>query len=277
MYELQGYDPEFDLTWRTVSSEIGAISNRTVTQKDGVVYWLAMDMRVYSYSGSGRPQEISIPIENYLDTLFTDAVTAAKKCVVFATQNKIVFSDTANSRSLIYVPRMNWWNIESYPSDFEPIGVFHYNPTEGVFSQDQFDYWTYQGGTGEKFVVEFKAPASGYISDTINGSTPVITTIYRTPYIGDGEGIYQISKIDLYGRFSGGLTKVRIKDGAGNQLDSIAITLDPGPTERLRTVALPARESSYLALEFASFTLNQRFEFSLVTMYVRRVGNVVTQ
>lgn len=278
IYELIGYDPEYDLTWRTIDSKVGALNRNSVVRHGNSIYFMSMDMRFYEYSNSRGLREISPPIENYIDTLFGSASAAAQTLFVYAMQDKIVLSDTAGKRALVYVPRTEQWPcVESYRSSFEPVGSFHYDSSRTNFSQDQFDYWIYNSDSTERFVTEFAWPTTGAIYDTINGATYNFTTKYRTPYIGDGQALYRITKVDIIGRWTNGLLVVRIKNGFGSQLDSVSVLDSADPPGRLRTIGLPNHVGSNLALEFSSGSAVQRVDIHSVTIYYQRVARAYVQ
>jgi hypothetical protein len=67
MHELYGTGP-INYSFQTASDKIGCISDRTIKEVKGVLYWLGYE-GVYSYSGGTAPKLISFPVQDYINRL----------------------------------------------------------------------------------------------------------------------------------------------------------------------------------------------------------------
>ncbi|MDD6308224.1 MAG: hypothetical protein PUB07_02570 [Clostridia bacterium] len=73
LFELYGTDP-VNFSLMEISGDIGCVSQGSLVEIDGVLYFVGMDA-VYRYDGGARPKRISFPIQRFMDNLDTDRCT----------------------------------------------------------------------------------------------------------------------------------------------------------------------------------------------------------
>lgn len=117
-YELLGTGPS-NFRLIKVSSEVGAINNRSVVSINGVLYF-AHYTGIYSYVSGSIPQKISTPIDNIrqLEYYGTAHITDIRKSTVLGTDNSNLYLTTyVGSNGLItyykqtyqFSPKVNQW------------------------------------------------------------------------------------------------------------------------------------------------------------------------
>ena len=270
-YLIAGYDPEFDLTFLLLSEDIGALSKQAIINTGDEIFFMSPGMKIYSLSGNAPPKEISQPIEDYIDTLFTDFSTASQTIKTFRLNERVCWSDTANSRVLVFNTRQRTWEVESYGSGVRPIGSFRYDSLNAP-AYDEFDYWIYQSDSAEEFRVEWAETV-----DSVAGSGFRYPLIYQTPYVGDGIGLYEIQRAQIMADWDDGDTLiVYVQDNEGSLIDSIRVVSD-ARSNRIYNVGFAPNIGSYLSLRLKSGSTTDTLVIHSVVANYRKVSNVALQ
>jgi len=114
MHEL--YDYGSPSNWRLVdiTNDIGCISDKTLVEIKGVLYWLDYN-GVYAFTG-GLPQKISDKVQKYINGI---NFTYKSLCEADKHEDKmylaIPYGSTANNRNLVFNTRRNTWFVENTP------------------------------------------------------------------------------------------------------------------------------------------------------------------
>jgi len=271
IYAIIGYDPEHDLTYQVISENVGALSKEAVINTGDEIFFMSPDMKIYSLSiTGGRPKEISQPIEDYIDTLFTNFSTALTTMVTYRLYDKVIWADTANVRALVFNTRSRIWMLYKYDAAVRYVGSFRYDSLNAP-AYDEFDYWLYQNDAGENYRVEQEVAVDS------TATAFRFPFVYQTPYIGDGEFLYQIVSAKVIANWDDTDTLiVYIVDNEGTFIDSIK-TLSDSRSSRLYDIGMPFNQSSYLALRLKSGEdIDSMIIHSVVTKH-RRIGKVEIQ
>ena len=182
-------------TVELVESNIGAVSRRAIVKYGKVIYFLAPDMRIYTLYGP-TVKDISDPIADYIDTLFTNEATAATDCRAFRLGKNIKFFDTASGVGLSYNIERDVWSTESYGDDssYVPRGSFTYDSSNGGLIS---------GFPTTVLFVNDTIPLR-IESDTVTYGIGTYGHGFRVqlPYSGDGVNLWSIDKLQLTLRIS---------------------------------------------------------------------------
>lgn len=138
-YHLRGayaLDPDYDFTFRMLSETIGAVSRHAVVRYGGDTYFLSPDLKAYVLDGGVEPREISQPIENWFDTMYSTYELAAEHARVYVLGDHVLFGsdssleDNVNTAlPMAYHPKTQTWTLRDYDTDqqYKPVGSFQYN------------------------------------------------------------------------------------------------------------------------------------------------------
>lgn len=218
IYAIQGYDAEYDLSYALVASDKGVISKRSIVQLNNEIIFMSPNMKVYSATTNNPLIEISQPIEDYIDTIFTDYGTATNNLFAYRVNDDVHFMDTSKTRHLLYNTINKIWSISDYKSNINPVGSFIYDSTDGQIYGYGEDWWWYYtiNQSDDRFLVE---GADYRDSNTVAGNGQDVVFKYQTPFIGDGEYLYSIERVKFTGTWTGNISLKII-----NHLDDTLVT-----------------------------------------------------
>lgn len=189
--------------YQAISTRIGAASPEVVVKHGENVYFLSPDLRLYVITG-GQLQEISQPVENYVESVFVDwNVYGYRGFYAWAhTFGDYVrwFNDTTGM-GLSFNTISQVWTLERYGSGaYVPRGSLSYDTMRSsgasvVFTSDV--ELLYMDST----VSLRKADPTGYYDAAGSGKTNclerAIQFTYQTPRFGDGTRYQQIQRFDV--------------------------------------------------------------------------------
>ena len=173
-----------------LESNVGAVSRRATVKYGKTIYFLSPNMKIYATHGT-TVQSISDPVQNYVDSLFTDGATAAKSCRAFRFGETIKFFDTTSGVGLSFHTERGTWSLETYSNDssYVPVGSFTYDsstagimagfPETILYSKDS-DPMKVQGSTVDDWGVYTR---------------PVYE--FQLPFLGDGKSLWSIQKLQM--------------------------------------------------------------------------------
>ena len=201
-------------TVELIESNIGAVSRRAVVKYGKMVYFLAPDMRIYVIYGS-TVQDISDPIANWIDSLFTDEVTASSSCRAFRLGQSIKFFDTASGLGLSFNTERGLWSLESYGDDssYVPMGSFTYDSASGGIMSG-FPTTVLYSNTTVPLRIESDTTTYDF-GDTAH------QTAFQTPFFGDGLNLWSLQKLQLTVR---SLKRVWLRYGVYNNENTLLIS-----------------------------------------------------
>ena len=237
IFMVRGDDPEHDLTFFPISTNIGAANKQSIQKVGNDIYFLALDYRVYRLRGASEPVNISLPIQDRLWSLlrFQPGWFSVSTADPFSYQigDNICWGNRDSTTYMAYNYKMNIWAEYNYGADTATVFSTHRTPK---FS---FPYDTSASGTG--FRTDFRVIAVG--GDTLcteqdihfderNGSGAAnwhIPMVYESPCYGDGEYLWRIQRVVLNVRKSILQDTLRVQaiNGDGDVLATVAI---PTPT-----------------------------------------------
>jgi hypothetical protein len=173
-----------------LTDKCGAVSRRTTVAVHDAVYFLSPNMKIYRTGGS-KPEPISLPIENYIDSYFVDLYHADSHVVAYRLEDKVIWYDSTDNRALVFNLYSETWGIESYEDNFRPSGSFAYDTSEQIYGRAERSYWLYQSDSSAQFRVEYNS----FVDST--------DTIYSFPFnlepprVGDGLHYYMIPEVQV--------------------------------------------------------------------------------
>ena len=186
--------------YQAISTRIGVASQETVVKYGEDVYFLSPNLRIYVITG-GQLQEISQPVENFVDSVFVDwPVYGYQGFYVWGhTLGDYVrwFNDTTGM-GLSFNTKSGTWSLERYGSGaYVPRGSFVYDTMRsgGISVMMTSDVELLYMDS----VVKFKKHVVGQ-TGTDQGSIiseKAIEFHYQTPYMGDGLREWQVQEIAL--------------------------------------------------------------------------------
>lgn len=270
IYLILGRDIEYDLEVRKIFARTGAVDRRSTISFEGAIYYLGTDMKIYQIIGE-KVKEISQPIENYLDSFFTDFASALDSVNAYPFMDKICWTHIGSGKTITYQPRYNLWQIVSYHSSFIPVGSFYYDTTSNRRGFSSNDNLLFESDSASEFRVEVS-----HFTDSTPGAANSYKGIIQSPFIGDGEWLYRFSSVSIMANWDNGDTlKIFVVDSEGTKIDSAKIVSDSRSNRQYR-VGFPPHIGSYLSLRFESGTTTDTLSLHSYTGYYRRVGkNVV--
>lgn len=180
IFMILGYDAETDLTFIELPNKVGLLDGFSLVEHDNVIYFMSPELKIYTLNESGAVDEISLPIEDRLDSIFTDFRTAVGRIRSFNTSFDVIWVDTTATSSSVdaikYNIPTNSWNIESYDSSFVPAGSFKYDTTVGRTGFGQFDWFIYQSDSAESFKKPYSETFSDSVLSDIGFPFPMVAT-----------------------------------------------------------------------------------------------------
>ncbi|MFT9498244.1 hypothetical protein [Anaerosolibacter sp.] len=110
MHELYGTGPR-NYQFNTTSDQIGCISDRTIKEVKGRLFWLGYE-GVYMYSGGVAPTLISFPLQGYIDRL--DIANKLKACAGTDEERYYISIpiDSGSKILCVYDTRFGKWYVE---------------------------------------------------------------------------------------------------------------------------------------------------------------------
>ncbi len=266
VYLITGRDLQYDLEVRKIYARTGAVDRRSTISFEGVIYYLGTDMKIYQIIGT-EVSEISQPIENFLDTFFTDFASALDSVNAYPFMDKICWTHTRSGKTITYQPRYKQWQVVSYHASFIPVGSFYYDTSSNRRGFSSSDNLLFESDSASEFRVEVS-----HFTDSVPGDSANYLGAIQSPFIGDGEWLYQFNSVDIMGDWDNGDTlKIFIVDSRGVKIDSAKVVSDNRGNRQYR-VGFPPHIGSYLALRFESGTLTDTLSLHSYTGYYRRVG-----
>ncbi len=265
IYVIVGFDVEFDAVQSKVRANVGPVDKFSVINFDNKIYYLGTDMKIYQMVGF-EVKEISQPIENYLDTFFTDYKSAFDSVRTIRIGQQIGWTHRRTGNTIMYdVNRRVWW-INTWDTDFIPTGYFTYDTSRNQSGYNPDDVLLSSSDSSQAF-----RRRSTNFTDSTNGNQFIPPLIYQTPFIGDGEWLYEITYVDLMADWPNNETiELTIVDEEGTRLDSVTVTSD-SRSSRLYRVGFPPNIGSYLAVRIDD-SVSTDLRVHKITPYWRRVG-----
>lgn len=261
IFAITGFDAEFDLQFTTITRRTGALDRFSVIKYQDEIFWLAPDMKIYS---STDFQPISDPIENYVDSLFTNYITAQGKVRAFALTDKVCWINISSREAIAYHTKTRTWSRERY-SGYIPYGTFQYDTLVNSRGFGENSWLAFRVDSAQSFMVEREVRL-----DTLGGdSTALFVWNYQTPFIGDGIAIWMIPYVEFTATADDSTYLwVSVWNGDGDSLvyDSIIIADTVKTTYRL---GLPRHSGEYLSVRFRD---GGGIKLSSVNIARRRLG-----
>ena len=177
-------------TVEMVESNIGAVSRQSVVKYGKTVYFLAPNMRVYALYGSNAT-DISDPVANWVDSLFTNETTASTNCRLFRLGQSIKFFDTASGVGLSFNTNRGLWSLESYGDDssYIPLGSFGYD-SSGTGKVANYNTSVLFSDDAVPLRVESDTTTYDF-DDTAHA------TAFQTAFFGDGKNFWSLERMQL--------------------------------------------------------------------------------
>jgi hypothetical protein len=291
IYAITGYDLDYDLRYSKLFSDldIGVVSRRTITKAYGGIYFLSPNMRIYRIVGA-QLEEISQPIENYIDSFFVDYKTADTGAICYVMTDKVMWRNGSNT--LAYNIGTNSWSVEEI-AQYDAVG----QPLSAViFPQGSFRYDTLHNvnGFGENSYVHYQAQA--YVDSTTTLYTEwgglydslkydagetlgVFDLEYQTPFVvGDGNYLWMVRKLEMTMTGDSGVyIYYSIWNQDNDSLVADSIMLDNRASSDY-IVGVPNHSGKYLSVKIEdrdSDTLNLgNFKLRDIQVYPMRLGRL---
>lgn len=260
---VTGYDPERDLTYFPISTEIGAVRKQAIVKVGRDIYFLSPAYKIYRLRGATEPLEISKPVEDKLVDLFDFYLTGwssygAKKPLAYRLIDHIAWTHEDTSASIVYNFKMNSWSIYEYGyPDTSGAAAFDVNPHLSVI------YDTLQSKAGFRVDNPYLVDDEGdfwlerdVASDNGTGLTLWPKLSYTSPCYGDGEGLWRIKRVIFNMRVD--TTKidtffVTVLDQDGDSLEAARMaTANTGANDEIFEIELPEHEASCVSFKITT-------------------------
>jgi len=128
VWSLGGYDPEYDANIYKVTSELGVASAKTAITRADAMWFLSPSLKMYRLGSDGL-NDISQPVENWIDTLFNTYVDAASNARMFPLGDAVKLLDDSTQDLMSYNYQTQMWSKEDYAADPSVLGSFRYDST----------------------------------------------------------------------------------------------------------------------------------------------------
>ena len=220
--------------YQAISTRIGAASPETVVKHGESVYFLSPNLRIYVLTG-GQLQEISQPVENYVESVFVDWNIYGYGYRGFyawahAFGDYVRWFNDTTGMGLSFNTISGVWTLERYGSGaYVPRGSFSYDTMHSggvsvvMVSDIELLYMDSTVSLRKADPTAYKDVAG---SGKVNFKERAIQFVCQTPRFGDGTRYQQIQEFELtLGVVHGGAFHYTIYDKDGNGLcgDSIPI------------------------------------------------------
>jgi hypothetical protein len=275
IYDASGVDPEYDLSINRITSEYGALNRSAVKRVNNDIYFMSTEERIYSLSSRGV-EWISFPIQDYVDSLFTSDDSIA----VFELTDKVIFTARNKTLGVAYNYLSKTWSIESWSFPTNSIyigGSIRYDSLQNQRGFGKNSYWVYEDATynptndSDYIWFETSVTADTVRRDPVGGEAGGANEfpfVYQTPFIQDGESIYQAMWVTVTAKGDSGKTMgCVVVNEEGSVLDSSNVTFD-NRTHDIYTISFDENEGAYLALRFSGRII----EISNIKIKARKVG-----
>jgi len=270
IYDVFGYDPEYDIEIRRITSDYGAYSRSATIRHDDKIFYMRPDKKIYMLSSAGN-KWISRPIQDDIDSTFASLGSVN----TYKLRDNIIFVPVLKDSSCEWAFNIiseTWSKITRAgisPNLCIPAGSFRYDTSQTEKSLD--DYYFYE---------TYKDTANGdsaglwvEISNEADYISPVIIyypMAYQGNFIGDGSDIWQIQSVEFMGTGNNGeyLIADVYDDGDTIQVsDSVVFSNSRVPSKY--TVTFPPNAGLYLSVRLRG----QITEINNVKVKARRVGS----
>ena len=266
IYQILGEDVEFDAFLSTVTRSNGALDRFSIIKYQNAVYWLSPNMKIYKISNR-ELREISQPIENYIDSIFTSYTAARDSVRTYVLTDKIGWGHIGSKEALVFHVPSQTWAIEAYTSNFIPYGSFTYDTTQNRSGFGNNTQIVFRSDTAMPFVFEIDTTVDTSLD--AGDSMSVFDWNYQTPFIGGEDNIWQIPYVNFTATAQDSTYMVLTvfnEDGDSLVVDSILITTVAETTYR---VGLPRHSGEFLSVRFED---NGAIKLSSVSVARKRVG-----
>jgi len=227
VYLVTGYDPEYDLTIERLTNEAGAVNRFGVIKQGNSVYFMSTEKRIYQMIGRDI-KWISRPIQDWLDSVFTDAYDDEIR--TFALADKIVFRQSHSKIGAAFNYISGTWAIESYDAYLDPVGSFLYDTSQNQTGFDQYSYWLYESDdSGAHFYNEHTGWVDTVYTDSTNTATHIDTfdMALQPYYIGDGVNLWQVQYVQISAVCDSGYAiTATVYDVSGDSVAAGTLTVD---------------------------------------------------
>jgi hypothetical protein len=187
-------------TYQAISTRVGAASRETVVKHGEGIYFLSPNLRFYALTG-GQLQEISQPVENYVESVFVDwNIYGYQGFYAWGhTFGDYVrwFNDTTGM-GLSVNTKSGAWTLERYGSGaYVPRRSFSYDTLRSVGASVVMTSDVELLYTDDTISLRKADPTAVY--DVADGDrlNRAIQSAYWTPHMTDGSRYQQVSEIDL--------------------------------------------------------------------------------
>ena len=205
IFMVTGYDPEHDLTIVPLEIGTGVHNKQSIVVDGSNIYFLSSDFRIFRIRGGGRPEELSMPINKELRSMFDywyainpsrhDRSARGIKMV-----NKACWEDEASEQMFCYDLKWGIWTCDVYETI--PMYSLYYDtvsPGSGITGTG-FNYdFPRIVDTGNSLLTEI----DDFAGNEGDGFY-IPARMYRTPCLGDGEGLWRVNEVIIYGNFNSG-------------------------------------------------------------------------
>jgi len=234
---------DYQIILPTSGHSVGAASRQVIVKHGAVIYFITPDLRIYSLS-AGELKEISLPIENYVESVFVGAEYVSNYDGSYVLGHAFGdcvrwFNTDTTGMGLSYDTRASVWSLERYGSGiYVPNGSFMYDTLHIIGNtvvptiKAQLLYT--DSATQFKRAYPFFAYDQG---DSTAILERAIQFAYQTPRLGDGKSYYQVREIDLTIRSrTTGSFNYTIYNESGDSLCGDSITVKTGSAIWIDTI-----------------------------------------
>lgn len=271
VFVVTGYDIEYDLSFNKITSKCGVVDRRSIVKVDDEIYFLSPNMKIYKIDIGGL-EEISQPVENYIDSFFVDYNTAYNNTYAFAMTNKVCWRKGVNILS--YNIESRTWSTDNYSEYNYHMGTFEYDTLSRLKGFGENSYVYYQSYIAASL---YKEGSYRYDSIYYNGAglKGVFHLYYQTPFIGDGENWWKINSVKAtMSGDSGTYIYFSVFNQANDSLCTDSIMINSRVDDDY-TIGMPRHSGKYLSVRLIDKTAtNNKGNFILrdIRLYAEPIG-----
>lgn len=266
VFAVTGYDPQYDLQFQTISSRHGAVNANAVMKISPFVYFVAGDFNLYRLSG-GSLDTASTTVTASIRTMFANGQNLRDYARLVLFNDRLLLTNDSTGSTLAYYYNENAWTTYSSTRSYLFRQGFQFDTLDnrsGFLSNDDWMLMHNQARLAKE--------TSNYGIDTVYDTTSYIPFVYQTPFIGDGETVFEITEVVISAK-AGRTTNIRavVYNSYGDSLMTARLTLDT--LNNNFRLGFGPHIGKYLSVRIAADTTLGQLTINDVTMLYRRIGD----
>lgn len=266
IFGVTGYDPQYDLQFQTISSRHGAVNANSVVKVSPFVYFLSGDFNLYRLVG-GSIDTVSTTVTASIKAMFSSGQSLRNYGRLLLFNDRILLTNDSSGSTLAYYFNENAWATYSTRSTHRFIIGFAYDTLENNSGFLPNDDWLLLGNHA-RLIKEVNRYGIDSLLDTVS----YIPFVYQTPFIGDGENVYEITEAIVSAKAARS-TNIRavVYNSYGDSLMTARLTMDT--LNNNYRLGFGPHIGKYLSVRIAADTTLGKLTINDVTLNYRMIGH----